>query len=137
MTPETEKLQTSTVEKITKFVLNKLFHQLLNISTMNHIYTETFYSEFSYIEIWFTEQSSELLEVEEGYSTQRLNPGTEFMSKAIDFYPLQKILAISINKIFLTPRKCRQQMHLGLHRRLQGLLQGALARIRENRRLQK
>ena len=36
----------------------KTFGQTLNISTTNHIYTETFYSEFSYIEVWFTNQNS-------------------------------------------------------------------------------
>ena len=34
------------------FVLNKAFDQLLNISPTNHIYTETFRSELSYIEVW-------------------------------------------------------------------------------------
>ena len=36
----------------------KTFGQTLNISTTNHIYTETFYSDFSNIEVWFTNQNS-------------------------------------------------------------------------------
>ena len=36
----------------------KTFGQALNISTTNHIYTETFYSDFSNIEVWFTNQNS-------------------------------------------------------------------------------
>ena len=36
---------------------NKLFGQLLNILTQNFIFLKTFDSEFSYIEIWFTEQN--------------------------------------------------------------------------------
>ena len=32
---------------------------------MNHIYTETFVSEFSYIKIWFTDQNSKPLKKED------------------------------------------------------------------------
>ena len=41
------------------------YGQLLTISPTNHIYTETFCSEFSYIEAWFTVQNSISLEIEE------------------------------------------------------------------------
>ena len=37
----------------------------MNISAMNQIYTETFRSKFSHIEIWFPNQNSKLLEIEE------------------------------------------------------------------------
>ena len=37
----------------------------MNISVMNQIYTETFRSKFSHIEIWFTNQNSKLLEIDE------------------------------------------------------------------------
>ena len=47
------------------FVPNKSFGQLLNISPTNHIYTETFRSEFSYIEVWLTNQNSNSLEKED------------------------------------------------------------------------
>lgn len=37
----------------------------MNISPVNQIYTETFRSKFLHIEIWFTNQNSKLLEIEE------------------------------------------------------------------------
>ena len=39
------------------FVLNKSIAQFLNISPANHIQSETFHSEFSYTEVWFTNQN--------------------------------------------------------------------------------
>ena len=47
------------------FVLNKSFCQLLYISPKYLIITKTFISEFSYIEVWFTDQNSEALTVED------------------------------------------------------------------------
>ena len=46
------------------FVPNKLFGQLLVISPKNSIFLKTFISEFSYIEIWFTDQNSKPLVIE-------------------------------------------------------------------------
>ena len=46
------------------FVPNESFSQLLSISATNHVYSETFHSEFSFIEEWFTDQDSVLLEIE-------------------------------------------------------------------------
>ena len=46
------------------FVSNKSFGQLLDISSRNFIFLKTFDSEFSYIEIWFTDQNSNPLEIE-------------------------------------------------------------------------
>ena len=46
------------------FVLNKLFDQLLDISSESFIFLKTFDSEFSYIEVWFTDQNSKPLEIE-------------------------------------------------------------------------
>ena len=40
------------------FFLNKLFRQLLNISPKRFIFLKTVNSEFSYLEVWFTNQSS-------------------------------------------------------------------------------
>ena len=45
------------------FVLNELFGQLLDISHKSFIFLKTFDSEFSYIEVWFTNQNS--LEIED------------------------------------------------------------------------
>ena len=47
------------------FVPNKSFGQLLDISPKSFIYLKTFNSEFSYIEVWFTDQNSKPLEIED------------------------------------------------------------------------
>ena len=47
------------------FVPNKSFGQLLDISPKNFIFLKTFDSEFSYIEVWFTDQNSKPLEIED------------------------------------------------------------------------
>ena len=94
LTPETMKLLGSTESKITKdkngenvdllvhcnlvnndyqqdsrilytFVPNKTFGSLLEISPTNHVFLRTFISEFQEINIWFTDQTSKPLEVED------------------------------------------------------------------------
>ena len=47
------------------FVPNKTFGSLLGISPTNHIFLKTFNSEFLEIKIWFTDQTSKPLEVED------------------------------------------------------------------------
>ena len=47
------------------FVPNKSFGILLEISPTNHIFLKTFNSEFQEISIWFVDQNSKPLEVEE------------------------------------------------------------------------
>ena len=47
------------------FVPNKSFGQLLDISPKNFIFLKTFDSEFSNIEVWFTDQNSKPLEIED------------------------------------------------------------------------
>ena len=47
------------------FVPNKTFGQLLNISPKNFIFLKNFNSEFSYIEVWFPNQNSKPLEIED------------------------------------------------------------------------
>ena len=47
------------------FVPNKSFGQLLDISHKNFIFLEIFDSEFSYIEVWFTDQNSKHVEIED------------------------------------------------------------------------
>ena len=47
------------------FVLNKPFGSLLEISSPNHIFLKTFNSEFQEIKVWFTDQTSKSLEVED------------------------------------------------------------------------
>ena len=47
------------------FVLNKSFGQLLGVSPENLIFLKLFNSEFTYIEVWFTDQNSKPLEIED------------------------------------------------------------------------
>ena len=47
------------------FVPNKSFGQLLDILPKNFVFLRTFDPEFSYIEVWFTDQNSNLLETED------------------------------------------------------------------------
>ena len=47
------------------FVPNKLFSQLLDFSPKKFIFFKNFFSEFSYIEVWFTDQNSKPLELED------------------------------------------------------------------------
>ena len=91
------------------FVPNKPFVSLLEISPTNHIFLKTFNSEFQENELWFTDQTSKPLEVEDkinltliikqyGYYKKcviQLNLEIERMEKAMDFYLLLKILASS------------------------------------------
>ena len=46
------------------FVPNKSFGQLLNIAPKKFIFFKTFDSEFLHIDVWFTDQNSEPLEME-------------------------------------------------------------------------
>ena len=46
------------------FVPNKSFGQLLDISPKNFTFLKTFDSEFSYIEVWFTNQNFKPLVIE-------------------------------------------------------------------------
>ena len=47
------------------FVSNKSFVQVLDISPNNFIFLKTFNSEFSSIEVWFTDHNSKPLEIED------------------------------------------------------------------------
>ena len=47
------------------FVPNKLFGSLLEISPPNHIFLKAFNLEFQEIKVWFIDQTSEPLEVED------------------------------------------------------------------------
>ena len=46
------------------FVQNKPFGSLLDISPRNHIFLKTFNSQYNEIEVWFTDQNSQPLEIE-------------------------------------------------------------------------
>ena len=47
------------------FVPNKPFSSLLEISPASHIFLKTFNSEFQIIEVWFTDQNNQTLEIED------------------------------------------------------------------------
>ena len=47
------------------FVPNKTFGSLLEISPKNHVFLKTFNSEFREIKVWFTDQKSRPLEIED------------------------------------------------------------------------
>ena len=47
------------------FVSNKSFVQLLDISQENFIFKKKFHSQCSFIEVWFTDQNSKPLEIED------------------------------------------------------------------------
>ena len=47
------------------FIRNKSIGQLLDISPKVFIFLRKFDSEFSYIEVWFTNKNSRLLEIED------------------------------------------------------------------------
>ena len=47
------------------FVPNKPFGSLLDISPANHIFLKTFNSEYNEIDVWFTDQNSQPLEIED------------------------------------------------------------------------
>ena len=47
------------------FISNKSFDQLLDFSPKHFIFSKTFNSDFSFNEVWFTDQYSKPLEIEE------------------------------------------------------------------------
>ena len=47
------------------FVPNKTFGSLLEISPTNHVFWKTFNSEFQEVKVWFTDQTSKPLELED------------------------------------------------------------------------
>ena len=47
------------------FAPNKPFRSLLEISSTNHIFLKTFNSEYGEIKVWFTDQNSQPLEIED------------------------------------------------------------------------
>ena len=51
------------------FVPNKSIGHLLNISPKNFMFLKTFNSEFSYVEVWFTDQNSKPQETEDKINT--------------------------------------------------------------------
>ena len=52
-------------ESFIHFFPSESLGQLLDISPKNFIFLKTFDSEISYIEVWFTDQNSKQLEIED------------------------------------------------------------------------
>ena len=50
---------------LNSFVPTKPFGSLLEISPANHIFLKTFYSEYNEIIVWFADQNSKPLEIED------------------------------------------------------------------------
>ena len=53
------------INKIQEYYTNKPFGSLLEISPTNHIFLKTFNSEHDEIIVWFTDQNSQPLEIED------------------------------------------------------------------------
>ena len=51
------------------FIPNKLYAQLRDICPKNFTFLKTFNLEFSYIEVWFTDQNSKPLDIEDQISS--------------------------------------------------------------------
>ena len=54
-----------TSEALFTFVSNKQFGELINISPHSLTMMNTVNTEFSYVEVWFTDQASKALEIED------------------------------------------------------------------------
>ena len=55
----------STHQVLFSFVLNKQFGQLMNISPHSLTMMNTVNTEFSFVEVWFTDQVRKALEIED------------------------------------------------------------------------
>ena len=87
------------------FVPNTPFGSLLEISITNHIFLKTFNSEYDEVKVWFTDQNSQLLEIEGRINLTmvikwkisiwdiQLNQEIEYMWKDMYFYLLLKTWA--------------------------------------------
>ena len=53
------------INKIQESVPNKPFGSSLEISPTNHIFLQTFNSEYDEIKVWFTDQNSKALEIKD------------------------------------------------------------------------
>ena len=51
--------------RVYRFVSNKSFGSLLEISQTNHLFLKTFNSDNDEIKVWFTDQNSQPLEIED------------------------------------------------------------------------
>ena len=86
------------------FAPNKPFGSLLEISPKNHIFKKTFNSELQTVEVWFTDQNSQPLEIEQ----VKLN-NAGIIKKTENRVRLSKIFCSHLNFIercyLVSPRK--------------------------------
>ena len=54
------------------FIPNKSFGSLSEISATNHIFLKTFNSEYDKIKVWFSDQNSQPLEIEDRINLTRI-----------------------------------------------------------------
>ena len=57
-----------TSKMLFSFVPNKQFGQLINISPHSLTMMNTVKTEFSFVEVWFTDQTSKALEIEDNFN---------------------------------------------------------------------
>ena len=57
-----------TLEVLFSFVLNKQFGKLINITPHSLTMMNTVNTEFSFLEVWFTDEVSKALEIEDNFS---------------------------------------------------------------------
>ena len=93
------------------FVPNKSFGSSLEISSKNHAFLKTFNSEFQEIEVWFTDQNSQPLEIEDKinltliiksyshYKTEIFKPRDRIYVKAYGFLSFAKNIGTHATKV--------------------------------------
>ena len=77
------------------FVSNKSFGQLRDISLKNLIFLKIFNSGFSYIELWFTDQNSKLIEI-----VDKINI-TLFVNESVKYKKITRYSVQTGDKIFV------------------------------------
>ena len=78
------------------FISNKSFGQLLDILPKSFIFLKTFDSEFSYIEIRFTDQNSKSLKIEDNINITSVQPRNSIFLNSYGF--LGKNISKTIKK---------------------------------------
>ena len=78
------------------FISNKSFGQLLDILSKSFIFLKTFDSEFSYIEVRFTDQNSKSLKIEDNINITSVQPRNSIFLNSYGF--LGKNISKTIKK---------------------------------------
>ena len=67
-----------------------LINQLIDISSKNFIFLTPFDSEFSFIEVWFTNQNSKPLEIKDKIMHYSAQPRDQIFVKSCEFLSFTK-----------------------------------------------